>query len=933
MASKRAFFLFGCALAGLGLGACGPDPYTLERIDYDGDQRPAAIMLGDPQVYSRETLINDRRSEVEFLEQLLKETEINAEELKTKTPDFRTKFQPQVLSEIRSIEALSTALGVTFDPSQGADAQRRSRIADLETELAAKNLEIEIARREKILEGVQAAPAPTETIDPKTDTEAKPSKDTAKGNLDAKGQIPKLRARLDELQKVLLDLQKESAPAVRKTAASPNPRDLFFDIQAYRSELRSALNAARLDDRHDDIGNALIRLQFDATVLPGHQPNRQWGATRITIKEPKLDRYKLQQLYFSWLSYAASRLHLRTREPKQETDRELFDVKFDANYYSLLVSTGLFEIVPIFFDIDHKLGTYRGDKCLESSKPLSMPGCVALYLPVPIGLASDIKGYFINPRAKLTRDACKAIDVALQGAAHGIRANELDTTFGVKAFIIDFILLLQNDRNLSNACKKRLPASRDGLCREGDFGGDCFNPEAKHNNRNVCEFEAWERPTYLFACLVSGSARRGTTPSVGIYEVGPAELVERRSAVASAAQSFETAVALAAALPSSGVGVDAGLGYMRSVSGKVDALERLPLVIGFANKTKKDNNATGPSQNVQFGWLFGPRMEVNEKRQIIELVHRPARFDVVADISAPAWWPSIDLTVETAWVGNWNLGEDVFASCKDEPACRPNSREITVPLPTSIEAFNGLTEFVLSARGRILANQPTIAQIHPSTLSACAEEVQFVIEGSNLWRTPQVYLGGQLLEQPRVLPNMRGISAKVDIGKYFALSTSQNADGAGITELEMTVATRDGVATSEVFITGARTGEKTCESATPGAEATSLLKRPAKASKPQEPAKSDPPKDIAIAPTSLSACQDQAALVVTGENLPVKNANANVVLGGIVGKVDEATAKSTGITVTFPGKLAPFKDTGQAEMVFQSGGVVTTQMIEIKPCP
>ena len=44
--------VFGVALAAvLGAGSCDrPDPYTLERVDYAGEQKPAAILLGDPKV-------------------------------------------------------------------------------------------------------------------------------------------------------------------------------------------------------------------------------------------------------------------------------------------------------------------------------------------------------------------------------------------------------------------------------------------------------------------------------------------------------------------------------------------------------------------------------------------------------------------------------------------------------------------------------------------------------------------------------------------------------------------------------------------------------------------------------------------------------------------------------------------------------------------
>ena len=933
-------------MALIGVGACGPDPYTLERVDYTGNQQAASILLGDPKVYSRETLINDRRDEVEFLEQLLEETVIEVAKLKETAPDFREKFKPQILSEIRSIEALTSALGVTFDPSQGAAAQRQARIADLQAELAEKNLEIEIARREKLLEGVRASEPPKAPVSPDTGTEAEPPSDPPKTAADTGKRIESLQERLDAQGKLLRELQNEAAPKVRETAASPNPRDLFHDIQAYRSELRSALNAARLDDRHDDVGNALLRLQFDATVLPGRQPNRQWGAARLTVLPPELDRYKLSQLYFSWLSYAASRLNVRSRTPHRANkggEKPLYTVDVDANYYSLLISTGLFDVLPVFYNPERRIGDKRNDLCIKER--LDNENCSALYLPIPKGSRAAIEGYLIGHIANLNEQDCTALDVALQGAAHGIKANELKSDEGAKSFILDFILLLQKDQQSEVACQNK-PQNTTGLCEPGDYRDDCFNVDYVHERRNICETDViWRRSAYLFGCFVTGKLSGATyQPKVSVYEVGPAELVERRSAVASAAQSFETAIALAAALPSSGVSIDAGLGYMRSVSGKVDALERLPLIIGYTDEAEKiawksdDQNTAAPEDRfneARFGWLFGPRMEVDENRQVVTLIQRPARYDVVAEVSVPSWWPFMDLRVETAWIGNWDDGQGVFRDCGSgwvaSRGCKPTERTIRVPLPRNIEAFNGLTEFVLGTRGRILANQPTMERIYPSTLSACAKEVRFVIEGSNLWRNPQVYLGGLQLGEPRVLPDMRGISGTIDISRYFELSASSERSRTDQTLLELTVATRDGVVSRHIQIDGARSGAESCLSKSAGAEASSDFEGK-KRVEPTPKTAVTPPSNVSVGPTSLPACQTDTRLVISGKDLPVKNADASIVLGGLVGKIEEANAKPSGITVTFPGPLNQFGKAGKAELLFRSGGETKSQEIAIEPC-
>lgn len=820
--------LLGWTLSGVVIGAlpaCSSiQPYILERIDYSKTQQPALILVGDPKVYSRETLINDRRAEEEFLQELLKETMIDAAEIKKATPDFRSRFEPQLLSEIRSIEALTTALGVSFDPSQGAAAQRDNRLASLQAELAAKQIETDIARQEKVLEAVRAAKPPEANLTERSSTSTGNSGKPETKAVEFDTRLANMQNRLDAQRMTLEKLQADSLPNVRKTEAKPNPRDLLQDIQAYRSELRSALNATRLDDRHADLGKALLRLQFDASIFPGNQSSRQWGAARLTVVEPKIDKYKLEQLYFSWLGYAAARLNMRGRTGTYIDNDLYYGVTFDATYYSLLVATGLYDVTPIYFSKNHQIGHNPRDACLMGARKLNE--CYALYLPVPKGLGGDIQNAVQGAGARASKPARRALNIALQGVAHGIKVNELPIKRGAKAFIVDLIRLLEMEDGFAD------PDA--GRCVPGNYHSDCFEVNA----RFCQDGRIWDddHASYLFACILTGNVSHvGHKPDVSVYEVGPIELAERRSTVASAAHSFEAAVALAAALPNAGVGIDAGLGYMQAVSGKVDALERLPLVIGFANEggVMATEGEIPPTANphdefnpARFGWLFGPRMQVNEREKKLELIHRPANYKVSADLSVPGWWPHIDLGVQTAWIGNWNPGAGMFRECDagEAAVCSTNYRRIRVPIPASMETFNGLTEFVLRARGRILPNQPTIVRVYPSTLSACAKDIRFVIEGSNLWRTPQVYLGGVELDEPRVLPNMRGLSASANIDKFFALSAGQDRKESDSTDLELTVATRDGVASAGIRILGARENATHCLSSAAGASATSDLR-------------------------------------------------------------------------------------------------------------
>jgi len=82
--------------------SCGDSssPYTaVTPIDEDQPQTGAVIKLSDPQVYARETLINDRRQELRYLLNELKKSET-------------IFFEPQVTRDLRTVQAIKAELAI-----------------------------------------------------------------------------------------------------------------------------------------------------------------------------------------------------------------------------------------------------------------------------------------------------------------------------------------------------------------------------------------------------------------------------------------------------------------------------------------------------------------------------------------------------------------------------------------------------------------------------------------------------------------------------------------------------------------------------------------------------------------------------------------------------------------------------------------------------
>ncbi|MEL6665959.1 MAG: hypothetical protein AAFQ24_07460, partial [Pseudomonadota bacterium] len=82
--------------------------------------------------------------------------------------------------------------------------------------------------------------------------------------------------------------------------------------------------------------------------------------------------------------------------------------------------------------------------------------------------------------------------------------------------------------------------------------------------------------------------------AVRIYDVAPRQRAQQISTVARAADAISLAHSITGSMPSAGVGVNAEAAFSRSAIGKVDARERAPLVVSFAEPRTLEK---GPSSD------------------------------------------------------------------------------------------------------------------------------------------------------------------------------------------------------------------------------------------------------------------------------------------------------------------------------------------------
>lgn len=835
-------------------------PYALSLTDVDetGPQKPAVITISDPQVYARETLINDRRREIEFLQDLLE---------KSKT----ASFEPQLARDLSSVAAMRAELGLAFDQTALIKNEREDELDQLIFERDRLKLEQQVLIEQKRLEKMQTEDFEVTPRDENDTNDTNPINGPgAPGTPDSGSTLSSLRNYAQGLQSRL------NSEAPKKSQINQSPSDDFRDREAYRAELRSALAAVNLDDLHDFSGNTLYRLQFDVVVAPGETKNK-FGIADLTLRPPRLNAEQAQELYLRWIGAFAN-----------SVNQEVFDASGSADAERRL---------NIYEDVAQLLG-------LELSRPFGPNGKVLPTRPVskfhlPSSAFVNVSSRAYDPAAGTPRERdakfCLNILQSDDPSVAGPSAREVLTcaTKYPASFLAgeggDFILFFLSDLSqtikddpnpgspytlesfvgletadipaalraapfFADAQRRRDLHSACGIPRTNNFntvlsrhvnlwGQELSDPTSTaipeqfafhamledmaiaaieiHNaTRSVSSAikgigeqvdrafidEVNERAeNYLFVLIQTApdEKKKGCADHIGkqlsavptqfltrlladpncnlngescalngkvfAYGTTPVELANRTSTITSAARSLELALAATANFAQAGAAGDLDVAFMRSSSGNAEAIERTPIVVGYSDRRSTDfdeqvwyNEDTLPS----FGWVFGPTPRINAEENEIVLEQVLKRHNVTADISIPAWWPKVELDYGSAWAANWNNGTLID---RDDDRRRANLIEVDLPMNES--DLDMLTTHLANASlpgSGVEIAETRIDNVWPETVAACTGDITFLIEGSNVWRGTEIYLGGIRARNVTVLPDMKGIAATVNIGQLFS---------------------------------------------------------------------------------------------------------------------------------------------------------------------
>ncbi len=795
MGSSFRLALAACVLL---LSACNT-PYSdrLSAVDWKATTAPGTITVSQPRLFRRAALINERRLDTDWLNQLLESS---------KTIDFK----PEIARELEQITAFAAALSLSFDPASALNYRRSSETGDIQQQIQVVKLQMQLDQLKRDAELVRGKFA--SQTDPVNSglVSASASAPAPAVSASAAASADQLKASIDKLLTSLatrLDIEGKP-PALAQT--SVNPADVFRDRSAYRDLLKSARNAASLDDLHDSGGSALIRLNFQAMVLPDRETSNIPGVVQMKIASPVLDEGGREQIYRGWLDHVNQRLN-QQQDSSWTIDNELLNSaasdNFDIVEYVFaqppVPAPGPVVVAPAVAPAHAAVVKKAAIKAVAVPAPApkalpaaAPPNCPGLAFSAGSGDAACGRLTFAVPRfrGKSIQEGAIATLKQYEGWFALNVSDEQDRI----SFNADHVALIQHAQSLVKSCG--LPAAArpgPGEAPSPEYmlyrallqaqikstGGDVLAEIYRHAHRLLGT--VWSKSDSVAQQNIAAKAARakrllltfeeiayqGCTPQqrlafresgphlyvpdsfskvlddgerVAVYDIGPREQVQQVSTVSRVANNLALAVSLAGAAPGSGVAANAAANYSRQSTGKAAAIERVPELVGYSTATA-------------FGWVVGPKATLDPKGSL-QLEQSPRTLDLSVDLSVPGWWPSFTIETTTAWAPSRDaIAEGTVSLVGSKPS------RIVIPMEANYADYEVLTARVmlggLNETRRVLLEKE---KLEGQSVSAC-RATSLYISGPNVWRAESVFIGGYRLDQAAmtISPDMRGVLLNV----------------------------------------------------------------------------------------------------------------------------------------------------------------------------
>lgn len=685
------------------------------------DDPTGIILVGSPEVSTRERLVNDRLTQDGWLRKQLAAAD------NVSFDDF------QGLLDERMLTALSVNATINANPNdlklQNAKSANDIQAQEEAGELSALDHQIAILQRQKQIADLQSGTAagqaggdttqPVTTPPATTPATTPPPTDLAKALLDRLGNTQ--RPGLPDPSKI------------ETTKAKSSPIEALRDRLAYREEIRNEILENQLDDRHDLVGNTLYRFNIDATMIPS-EGNSAWGVVDIEVEN--FDKRFTRELYGEWVP----------------TFQRHFEREINLQFVRVLRCLGDLSDTR---SATTKCGLGTGEMEELLAYGSEIPDYNEAKEKVPRVVARTYEQQVKYDLRAMVRQIARSDDELDQrNALETLIAKKLRADYFERHRLGDYIPRpVVDDRE---RCAEGVP--QPGRIVKWCRSAPLLNEPEKNAAHYDCAVETRAKDKVdgipirdlrqiRFECALTAAWH------VYAYAATPKDSVQRISRVAAARNTMELAAALSAL--TGAASINTAMAFIRDNQKMMQTILREPLIVGYteAGKAAGDNPYKAALDRANFGWLIGPRFGLAQKPfrgETVNMDHRPIQNSLAAAVSLPAWSTRAKVTIRTCWKPKRSIHGDPLARCKDSG--KIDERVHYVELPGRIDTIHNL----------LVNRAEPMPQGWENYEVMTGSRAALLIKGTNLWRSTEVTLGAQTADEIRVLPDMTGIIARFD---------------------------------------------------------------------------------------------------------------------------------------------------------------------------
>jgi hypothetical protein len=313
--------MFFITAATLAMGGCG----------WFTSSSGGEVLVGRPEVFTRQRLVNRRLTEQQWLEY----------QLANKTP---TEQSFQGFRDIRTFAGLYNRSNVAFDPLAGRltvaqntldvqSLQNQADVHSLQQQIDVLKLQQQIAALQKA--GSESTNATTPNT-PATGGSSSGSSSSAPSSSPGGPSVSSTAATSSTSSSSTTPSpsgifanapEVPSANDIVTTQAKLTSIELLRDQLAWRNAVQAALREQELDDSHDLAGLVLYTLKFDLSVLPQSQKYDGYAKIEFDLSKSTTNTYRdcqtLQNAYYSWFWHFRRDVNIEAVALQQRLELEM----------------------------------------------------------------------------------------------------------------------------------------------------------------------------------------------------------------------------------------------------------------------------------------------------------------------------------------------------------------------------------------------------------------------------------------------------------------------------------------------------------------------------------------------------------------------------------------------------------------------------------